>query len=182
MDADKNEERNSSPVSGNMRIGSQLDVSSEDGPSTKITTAEVEFLTASSEGGRTSRPTSVSDDADLTPRLDDTRERGPPPTTRGFDKIRGPTGEQSEGRITRPEIPVDSSDRGTALFADGESKAEERHADLSGRTDDAETIGRTAKYDWATYMPKIVDLYSKGNSIPKILFMTQDSERGFTPT
>lgn len=57
------------------------------------------------EGGRTSRPTSISGYGDIAPRPYDTRERGPPPTTRGFDKIRTPTWEQSQGRTSRPESP-----------------------------------------------------------------------------
>lgn len=39
------------------------------------------------EGSRPPRPTSISGYADLLPRVGDIRERGPPPSTRGFDKI-----------------------------------------------------------------------------------------------
>ncbi|KAI9732963.1 MAG: hypothetical protein M1818_007396 [Claussenomyces sp. TS43310] len=39
------------------------------------------------EGSRSGRPSSITGYADLVPRSMDTRERGPPPSTRGFDKI-----------------------------------------------------------------------------------------------
>jgi len=39
------------------------------------------------EGSRPARPTSISGYADIRPRSYDTRERGPPPATRGLDKL-----------------------------------------------------------------------------------------------
>jgi hypothetical protein len=71
--------------------------------------------------GRTGRPSSITGDHELTPRPYDNRERGPPPTTRGFDKIpaRG-TWEQQQIRMTvaPPQSSLSSMDpiQGPAPF------------------------------------------------------------------
>jgi hypothetical protein len=57
------------------------------------------------EANKTSRPTSISGYADISPRAYDARDRGPPPTTRGFDRIpRGATWEQSPS-ARMPAVP-----------------------------------------------------------------------------
>jgi hypothetical protein len=48
--------------------------------------------------GRTSRPSSITGYNDLIPRSYDNRERGPPPSTRGFDRI------QARGAWEQPQI------------------------------------------------------------------------------
>lgn len=63
------------------------------------------------EGGR-ARPSSITSYNDVIPRPYDTRERGPPPSTRGFDKVyrQAPSGwEQSTARI--PVAPMDPVQR-----------------------------------------------------------------------
>lgn len=58
--------------------------------------------------GRTSRPSSITGYNDLIPRSYDNRERGPPPTTRGFDRI--PTrGTWEQPQIRMPVAPPQSS-------------------------------------------------------------------------
>ncbi|CZT40453.1 uncharacterized protein RSE6_00212 [Rhynchosporium secalis] len=59
------------------------------------------------DSGRTSRPTSIGGYGD-TPRSYETRERGPPPTTRGLDKIRAPVYDQALVRPPRPVSPPNS--------------------------------------------------------------------------
>jgi zinc finger CCCH domain-containing protein 13 len=61
----------------------------------------------SGESGRTSRPSSITSYNDIVPRPYETRERGPPPTTRGFDRIpRGATWEQPpQVRVPVPGPP-----------------------------------------------------------------------------
>jgi zinc finger CCCH domain-containing protein 13 len=60
--------------------------------------------------GRTSRPTSISSYNDLVPRSYDGRERGPPPSTRGFDKIPGSgRGQWEPPQIRMPVPPPPSS-------------------------------------------------------------------------
>lgn len=69
----------------------------------------------SSDGGRTSRPSSISGYTDLFPRTADPRERGPPPTTRGFDRIpRGATWEQPASArmpVVPPPPPIEPVQR-----------------------------------------------------------------------
>ncbi|CZR62981.1 uncharacterized protein PAC_12878 [Phialocephala subalpina] len=60
------------------------------------------------DAGRNSRPTSISGYNDIVPRSYDTRERGPPPTMRGFDKIRQPPYDQATVRMPRPPSPGNS--------------------------------------------------------------------------
>ncbi|PBP18946.1 hypothetical protein BUE80_DR010208, partial [Diplocarpon rosae] len=57
------------------------------------------------EAGR-NRPTSITGYGEVVPWSYDTRDRGPPPTTRGFDKIRGPVYEQPQMRVPRPCSPI----------------------------------------------------------------------------
>jgi hypothetical protein len=57
------------------------------------------------EANHTSRPVSISSYADVAPRGYETRDRGPPPTTRGFDRIpRGATWEQTQ-TARMPAVP-----------------------------------------------------------------------------
>lgn len=59
---------------------------------------------------RTSRPTSISGYNDLVPRSYDNRERGPPPSTRGFDRIPGSgRGQWEPPQIRMPVPPPPSS-------------------------------------------------------------------------
>jgi zinc finger CCCH domain-containing protein 13 len=58
--------------------------------------------------GRTSRPTSISSYNDLIPRSYDGRERGPPPSTRGFDRIPG-SGRGWEPPQIRMSVPSSPS-------------------------------------------------------------------------
>lgn len=62
------------------------------------------------EGGRSgARPTSISGYNDIAPRSYDGRERGPPPSMRGFDKIHGraPSWDQGSGGTARmPVAPM----------------------------------------------------------------------------
>ncbi|KAK0121609.1 hypothetical protein ONS95_009897 [Cadophora gregata] len=61
------------------------------------------------DAGRSGRPTSITGYADIFPRSYDARERGPPPTTRGFDKIRTPVYDQAPPvRPVRPSSPPSS--------------------------------------------------------------------------
>ncbi|KAE8454591.1 hypothetical protein EG329_000214 [Mollisiaceae sp. DMI_Dod_QoI] len=58
--------------------------------------------------GNRSRPTSITGYNEIVPRTYDTRERGPPPSTRGFDKIRPPPYDQALVRMPRPPSPSSS--------------------------------------------------------------------------
>lgn len=61
------------------------------------------------DSGRSSRPTSIAGYGDIVPRSYDARERGPPPSTRGFDKIRPPIYDQPPpARPVRPSSPPNS--------------------------------------------------------------------------
>jgi hypothetical protein len=60
------------------------------------------------DGNRNSRPTSITGYNEIVPRSYDTRERGPPPSTRGFDKIRPPPYDQGSVRMPRPPSPGNS--------------------------------------------------------------------------
>ncbi|KAF4633153.1 hypothetical protein G7Y89_g4971 [Cudoniella acicularis] len=66
-----------------------------------------------SGGGRTSRPSSIGSYGDIIPRTYDPRERGPPPSTRGFDKIpRGATWDQPMVRMpVAPPPPMEPISR-----------------------------------------------------------------------
>lgn len=59
--------------------------------------------------GRTGRPTSISGYGDLVPRSYDGRERGPPPSTRGFDRIPAGRGQWEPPQIRMPVPPPPSS-------------------------------------------------------------------------
>ncbi|CAG8981079.1 hypothetical protein HYALB_00013344 [Hymenoscyphus albidus] len=67
------------------------------------------------DGGRPSRPSSIAGYTDLVPRSADFRERGPPPTTRGFDRIRhGATWDQPASArmpMLPPPSPMDPIQR-----------------------------------------------------------------------
>jgi len=61
------------------------------------------------EGGRAgNRPLSISGYNDIVPRSYDGRERGPPPSMRGFDKLHGraPSWDQGAGGIRMPTAPM----------------------------------------------------------------------------
>ncbi|KUJ09380.1 uncharacterized protein LY89DRAFT_285964 [Mollisia scopiformis] len=60
------------------------------------------------DGNRAPRPSSITGYNDIVPRSYDTRERGPPPSTRGFDKIRPPPYDQAAIRMPRPPSPGNS--------------------------------------------------------------------------
>jgi hypothetical protein len=38
-----------------------------------------------------------------------------------------------------------------------------------------------SKYDWETKLPKMIELYKTGISIPEIYKQIQDDDQGFTP-
>jgi zinc finger CCCH domain-containing protein 13 len=59
--------------------------------------------------GRTSRPTSITGYNDIVPRSYDGRERGPPPSTRGFDRIPGSGRGWEPPQIRMPVPPSPSS-------------------------------------------------------------------------